>query len=188
MTMSTPRSPLLAGLGALILVSGCAGESRDTGPVATVPAAEKPVHSHATIKPGADLTFEHGDVAKVAPGQNGSVQVTVRDGYDSGMLEVTSTGSEGLDVFGAEARVRFDMAAGDRHEFRLAYAAEAAGTYYINLHAQVSAEGEPASMRAYAIRVVIGDAAAVASKPAVDTLRLPDGQTAIILEAEETID
>lgn len=194
MIRAIPSPVSVSAVAALLVLQACSagtdGPDAGTGLSAAQKASQDDAvaHDHATIKPGAALTFRHGEVDKVAPGENGSVTVTIEDGYDAGSLEVRSTGSDGLSVFGAQATARFDMAGADAHSVRLAYTAETAGTYYINMMGSVNVEGEAATLRAYAVRVVIGDAAAVATKPVQEMMVLPDGRAAVLLPAEETFD
>lgn len=141
-----------------------------------------------TVKPGASVTVTHELSGKTEAGQNGSAKISLYEGYPGGAMIVKATGSEGLDVFGAGATSRFDMASGTGHDFAVSYRAETDGVYYINLMATAEPEGGKTEIRAHSIRVEIGDwQSAEASKPKPDMEMLPDGQRAVIMEAEETI-
>jgi len=143
----------------------------------------------STVKPGASVTFSHDLSGKVAAGENGAVTVTVNEGYPSGTLHLKATGDPGLSVFGAEVTAQKDMSLGTTHTWRLDYAAENDGLYYINVLAQVEMADGLQESRAYAIRVEVGDwQAAQAKVQAANPVEMQaDGEPAVILEAEETI-
>ena len=93
-------------------------------------------------------------------------------------------------MFGAETSARMDMDAGTTHSWRLDYAAETDGVYYINISARAEMPDGYSESRAYAVRVQIGDwQDAQAKLDAVsDVQMLPSGEPAVILEADETIE
>ena len=143
-----------------------------------------------TIKPGASVTFSMDEAKPIASGENGSVTLTVNEGYPSGVLHLKASGGAGLNVFGAERVAQKDMASGTSHTWRIDYSADADGVYLINILA--TAEPEPGfkEMRAHSVRVKVGDWQTAAAKvqAAQKTEMLPDGERAVILEAEETIE
>ncbi|MCR9196384.1 MAG: hypothetical protein NXH88_16725 [Hyphomonas sp.] len=143
-----------------------------------------------TIKPGASVTFSLDEAKPIASGANGTVTLTVNEGYPSGVLYLKASGGSGLNVFGAERLAQKDMASGTSHTWRIDYAADADGVYLINILA--TAEPEPGfkEMRAHSVRVKIGDwqTAQAKSQAARKTQTLPDGERATILEAQETVE
>lgn len=143
-----------------------------------------------TIKPGASVTFSMDEAKPIASGENGSVTLTVNEGYPSGVLHLKASGSAGLNVFGAERVAQKDMSSGTSHSWRIDYAADADGVYLINILATAEPEPGFTEMRAHSVRVKIGDWQAAQAKAQVarKTEMLPDGERATILEAEETIE
>lgn len=143
----------------------------------------------STIKPGASVTFSHEAPGKLDVGDTGSVTLTVHEGYPSGTLHLQASGDTGLSVFGAEASTRRDMTDVTSHTWRIDFAAEADGVHYLNILARIEmAEGFQES-RAYAVRVEVGDwQTAQAKVQAATALEMQaDGERAVIMEAEETI-
>ncbi len=143
-----------------------------------------------TVKPGASVTFSHDPVSSIEVGENGSVTLTINEGYPEGVLHLDASGDDGLAVFGAQSSARMDMAAGTSHTWRLDYAAERDGVYYINVSARAEMADGYSVSRAYAVRVQVGDWQNAQAKvqAAGDVQMLPTGEAAVILEAEETID
>lgn len=143
-----------------------------------------------TVKPGASVTFSHDPVSSIAVGENGSVTLTVNEGYPEGVLHLDTSGDEGLAVFGPQTSARMDMAAGTSHTWRLDYAAERDGVYYINVSARAEMADGYSESRAYAVRVQVGDWQGAQAKvqAASDVQMLPTGEAAVILQAEETVD
>ncbi len=143
-----------------------------------------------TIKPGASVTFSLDEAKPIASGANGTVTLTVNEGYPSGVLHLKASGGNGLNVFGAERLAQKDMASGTSHTWRIDYSADADGVYLINIIA--TAEPQPGfkEMRAHSVRVKVGDwqTAQAKSQAARQTQMLPDGERATILEAEETVE
>ncbi|MEM7494151.1 MAG: hypothetical protein AAF296_12275 [Pseudomonadota bacterium] len=142
-----------------------------------------------TIKPGAGVIVDATVPATLEVGESATVIVSVSEAFSEGTLVITSSGSEGLTIFGAETTARLDMGLEGPHQVRLDYTADAAGVYYLNIVATtISADGNEDS-RAHAIRVEIGDweTAAKVSQNAVMEVS-PQGDAMIIMEAEETIE
>lgn len=192
--------------GLLICIStatvwGCVqqqmGETAEASEAISVETAEAPKAAEgkpvlpapiSTIKPGAAVSVSHEDLKPVAAGETGTVTVSVNEGYPTGMLTLRATGSDGLNVFGAEKTLRVDMASGTTHAWRLNYSAEADGLYYINLFATAAPEAGIETARSFAVRVEVGDwQAAKATVEAASKTTLPTGEPAIILDAQETI-
>lgn len=163
----------------------------DTNEVSSVPEKEvKLGPAIATVKPGASVTFSHEAPDKLQIGDNGVVILTVNEGYPVGTLHLQASADAGLAVFGAEASTTKDMAAGTSHSWRVDFAAEADGVHYINVLARVEVEDGFQESRAYAVRVEVGDwQAAQAKAQATGGVEIQaDGEPAVILQAEETIE
>lgn len=174
------------GLG----LSGCA----ESAPAETAADAPKPSIILAppimTVKPGASVIFSTSPIKPVALGENGSVTVTVVEGYPSGTLTLSATGADGLSVFGANRTMSVDMANATAHQWRIDFQGEADGVHYINILATAEPKGGLTETRAYAVRVEVGDwqdaQAKLSAEKAMEIM--PSGEPAIILEAEETIE
>ena len=143
-----------------------------------------------TVKPGASVTFSTPTIKPVELGENGSVIVTVNEGYPSGTLTLSAAGVEGLPVFGANRTMSVDMANVTTHEWRIDFQGEVDGVHYINILATAEPKGGLTETRAYAVRVEVGDwqdaQAKLSAEKAMEIM--PSGEPAIILEAEETIE
>lgn len=183
-------------ISAAALLAGCA-QQQTAEPVlaereAQIPsAASKDVRLAppiTTVKPGASVTFSLDEAKPIALGENGSVTLTVNEGYPSGVLRLKATGGNGLNVFGAQKEVQMDMASGTSHTWRIDYSADADGVYLINILATAEPEPGFSEMRAHSVRVKFGDWQSAQAKvsAATATEMLPSGEPAVILEAQET--
>ncbi len=197
----TPTRPLLT-LAIALFAASCAQQSTTEGgatlapdsqaAASTTPAAvadkTTPEPVIATIKPGAGVTFSHKLRAPVQAGESGVVDLTIEEAYATGILKLETSGTDGLNVFGSSVSARESMADRQTHSWSLNYQAEADGVYYLNVLATVESDNQPGSARAYAIRIEVGDISKAAPDDKVTPpTQLPSGETAIIMEAEETI-
>lgn len=159
--------------------------------VQTDVAQDKPIAETvpSTTKPGASVRFSHDFPAPADASRRGTVSIVVSEDYDDGLLHLSATGSAGLAVYGASRTMNVAMAGANSHAWTLNYQADGDGVFFINIAAETEREGLPASMRAYAVRLVIGDGAAAQQKQAIGTVeQLEDGSLAIIMPAEEVIE
>ena len=143
-----------------------------------------------TIKPGASVTFSLDEAKPIARGENGSITLTVNEGYPEGVLHLKASGGNGLNVFGAERLAQKDMSNGTSHAWRIDYSADVDGGYLINILATAEPEPGFTEMRAHSVRVKVGDWQTAQAKvqAARQTQTLPDGERATILEAQETVE
>lgn len=143
-----------------------------------------------TIKPGASVTFSLDEAKPIARGENGSITLTVNEGYPEGVLHLKASGGNGLNVFGAERLAQKDMSNGTSHAWRIDYSADVDGVYLINILATAEPEPGFTEMRAHSVRVKVGDWQTAQAKvqAARQTQTLPDGERATILEAQETVE
>lgn len=143
----------------------------------------------ATVKPGASVTFSHSDVKPVQIGENGAVVITVNEGYPSGIMTLQASAQNGLAVFGASTTLRADMADKTTHEWRVDFQGETDGVHYISVVAEVAPKGGVVETRAYAVRIEVGDWQAAQAKISAETVTemMPSGESAVILDAQETI-
>jgi hypothetical protein len=188
---------LIAGsLSVVCLLGACSQQQRDSASTAEIETAAPPVQQVVlappitTIKPGASVSFSTDRADPIAVGENGSVTLTVNEGYPFGVLHLKASGNKGLNVFGAEKEAQKDMSSGASHQWRIDYSADADGVYYINILATATPEDGFSEMRAHSVRVQVGDWQSAQAK--VDAARkttiTPDGEQMVILEAEETIE
>lgn len=142
-----------------------------------------------TIKPGAGVIVDATTTDTLQAGENGATFVSIFEPYSEGTLLLTSTGSEGLSVFGAETTAQIDMSLEGPHEVRLDYSADIDGVYYINMVATTIFIDGREDSRAHAIRVEVGDwqNTSEASRSS-DTEVSPDGEAMVVMDAEETIE
>lgn len=183
------------GLGAMVglmsvLLVGCAQPSAVEAELDTATAKSITLGpAVTTIKPGASVSFSHQVATPISAGENGSVTLTVNEGYPSGTLLLEASGGPGLDVFGAAATARKDMAAGTSHSWRVDFEAASDGVYYLNVMATTAPDGGLVESRAYAVRIDVGDWQAAQAKvsAAKPMQTLESGEPAILMEAQETI-
>ncbi len=192
--MMTKYASVPAAVFAGLLLTACG--TADIDAHAQEPAAEtqklkaakiadfEPVRS--TIKPGAALQFTHTIQDKVSPGQNGSVQFTMRESYPGGVVRVEANGTEGLEVFGSAVTQSFDMTETGEHVWSVNYRAQGDGLYYLNIVATAEPDNRPAMMRAYSVRLEIGDITqAKLTPPQADVVTRPDGRRAVVMKARD---
>lgn len=145
----------------------------------------QPEISH--VKMGASVAFKHSELDALQPGENGRVTVFVSEAYPDGRMTVTLRASEGLDVFGAERSMQFDLSNAGPHEVSISFGAETAGDYRIGVTASVELGTGQKMGRAFAVPVRIGKGGntSVASKGSVQTD--VTGERRIVFQANETI-
>jgi len=189
MTLSV--AGVLAGMGLAACVQQQAPEQVATLEQA-VEAPQKTVQLAAsiqTIKPGASVSFSHDIAGATEAGENGSVAITLNEGYPIGTMNVEASGSKGLEVFGAESSMRLEMQGQTTHGMTVNYRAEQDGLYYLNLLATADPEEGVSESRAYSVRIEVGDWKAAEAKVAkVLPEALESGEMAVMMEAEETIE
>jgi len=144
----------------------------------------------STVKPGASVTFSQDLPGGLSAGNTSAVNVVVNEGYPSGTLTIVATTKPGLTLLGDESSIQFDMADGTTHAWEIDFFAEVDGVHYLNLMATVEPKNGLTEQRAHAIRIEVGDWKTVedARKAAKPMQEQADGEMAIILEAEETIE
>jgi len=194
--MSVRTGLIGLAVSAAALLGACV-QQQAADPATTDIAAESPATQATkvklappitTIKPGASVTFSLDRAKPITVGENGAVTLTVNEGYPIGILHLKASGSPGLNVFGAQKVAQMDMSSGTSHTWRIDYSADADGLYFINILATAEPEAGFSEMRAHSVRVPIGDwqSAQAKVKAAQDMEMLPDGEPAVILEAQET--
>lgn len=189
------KSARVLGLSSLALgvfVSACAQHSGETVSTATelTEAKVQLAPPITTVKPGASVTFSHPAVKSLDIGENGSVTLTVNEGYPSGVLTLEASGEEGIEVFGAGAIARIDMADATTHSWRVDFQATADGVHYVQVMATAEPKGGLVERRAYAVRVNAGDWASAQAKTQAEKpmLMLEGDVAAVTMEAQETIE
>lgn len=151
----------------------------------TDPSKALPIRT--TIKPGAAISFRHGELETVAPGENGRITLLLSEPYEQGELIVSATASDGLEVFGSERSMRFDLSSDAPHEMTVEYRAIRSGDYRIGFSARVELDGGFRMGRAYAVPVRIGSGGdmTAAQKGSVETDLT--GERRVVFQAVETI-
>lgn len=183
-------------VAALALAAACAQQPVTDGAVVEVTeaTAETPAQKVklappiTTVKPGASVTFSHPDVKELAVGDNGSVEITVNEGYPSGTLTLEATGGDGLEVFGANRVVQLEMSDVTTHTWRVDFQPQSDGVHYVNVQATARPEAGVFETRAYAVRVNAGDWASAKAAAAMPMEMLDKDTPAVMLEAQETIE
>lgn len=143
-----------------------------------------------TVKTGAAVSLDGTQRFAVTAGQNGTVDIEVLEGYEEGTLILEATGSEQLDVFGANRTLSLDMTSVQTHAWPLQFNASSDGVHYIGIQARTEGVEGPNLSRAFAVRVEVGDLAAAAAKPRqdVEIQATPEGESVVVMQAEETIE
>ena len=184
----TMRS-LSASTLALGLIAGCAQQSASDASVKTADAPRVQLAVPATVKVGAAVEMSHEVTAVAGPGGTGTLSLKVIEGYGDGTLTLETYGDDELSVFGADTSKTLDMSSGDVHEWTVSYVAQADGVYYVNVRAVAEPVDGPTMSRAYAARLEIGDTNKAQKVEVPDILETgTDGETMIVMEAEETIE
>lgn len=200
-----PLRQYLAPFGAasILWLSACTQQTSEAPqPSETIEVAVKPANAEptrprvslqspiTTRKPGASVTFHADDIAMIGTGVTGTVTLTVHEGYPSGTLSLTASGDPGLSVFGTETEKQVNMSGQTSHTWRLNYSAETDGAYYIHLFAMAEPGDGTSISRSSAVLVKVGNWEAVeaSAEAASNKMTLSDGEPAIMMDAEETIE
>lgn len=167
------------------LASGCVGETHngDTD-VTQKETVNTPV---ATVKPGAALEFSSQIDGDLIVGTYTDIEVTISPAYTAGMLQVTATGTEGLDILASNTQLSHDMATG-RAVWRLAVRPKDDGLHYLNIMATVSGlpTDEPTA-RAFSIAVDPGTKSEARDDGNKPTIVETDSENLAVFDADETI-
>lgn len=181
------KTPIALGFAAALLATACTQTVVSDVPEQVTETKTKKLKPIATVKPGAAVEFSHEILAAAAPGSTGTIQITVVEGYDAGTLTLLTTGSEPMSVFGVDTTKTVDMASGGTHSWTVNYNAATDGVYYVNVQASAAPTSGPEMSRAYAARIEVGDISkAEKPKSSGDVMITPEGETIIIMEAQET--
>lgn len=183
---------IIFGLSAMAVTLGLAACTQ-TAPIEQTEQTEPNVTLApliATVKPGASVTFTHDVPEGLSSGNTSAINVVINEGYPSGILTIVATTKPGLSLLGGELSAQFDMAERTTHTWDIDFLAEMDGVHYLNLMATVEPKNGLTEHRAHAIRIEVGDWKSVedARKAAKPMQEQADGEMAIILEAEETIE
>lgn len=188
----TPRNICLSAVS-FVLVA-CAAPATNEVSVQSGPTLaatnEKPAAklgpAISTIKPGASVSFSHETSGPVQVGGNGYVTLTINEGYSAGVLSLAASSDDGLEVAGTSASTTMNMSDEGPHSWRVDFRGLADGVHNLN----VMATADTGETRGYTIRIEVGDWKTVedARKAAKPMQEQADGEMAIILEAEETVE
>lgn len=136
------------------------------------------------LKPGASIDYSHDLKGPVDVGAPVDFELTLSEAYSAGSLSLNVTG-EGAVIGSASGPYSFNMADADDHVVSLRLMGMPAGRHYVNVQALASLSDGSQESRVFSIPVQVGPE--VAKKPAENMLATPDGETLIIMEAEEEI-
>jgi len=164
------------------LLSACASPNSTDTAVASTATEDGSATNY--VKPGASITFSHTAEAKTAVSETGHLKIDVSERYDSGMIKIAATGSEGLEIFPTSASATFDATDATNHDLDVYYSANTDGKYYVNLVA-TAPDGQ---VRTHAIGVIVGDPSMASDKPSDMVITTDaDGNPIIVMDADEDI-
>lgn len=195
--MKTPK--LAYCIGAALFLGACGTPATNEAPqqseidVAPTTAETGQVKlgpAISTIKPGASVSFRHETSGPVPVDGTGYVTITVNEGYPYGTLELAATANSGLEVIGPGAQHSVNMADGTTHVWRVDYQGLTDGVHYLNVTASANLSAEAGEARAYSVRIEVGDwkTAQAESEAAKPMEMQSDGEMAVVMSAEETIE
>ena len=191
----TPRQQhtVLAALVFSLALSGCAKTAAGGSDSAELKAANTgKATSMAHVshpKTGAAVTLDSSQSYAVAAGEVGDVQIVISEDYRAGTMTLEARDGDGIEIFGANRIHTIDLGTGTQHDWTLQFSAASDGVYYIPVVANAAPENALSMSRALSVRVEVGDAAATASKTTQGTRieQMTDGETVVVMSAEETI-
>jgi len=180
----------------IALATACSQHASETIETATTEAtisdsAVKKVGSNnpsqrGTAKPGVSVNFTHQFRTTPATNQYGVVEVDVSQRYQSGTLYLTAiSGSENIEITSAGSTMQINMEDTDSKIWDISFKPTADGVHFINISATAKWDDAPDAIRTYSIRVETGDSQ---SLPPSKTETLSTGESAVMMEAEETIE
>ena len=133
------------------------------------------------LKPGASVSYSHNLKPSLTAGETQTFQLILDEAYNSGWLDVNIAGEGAISLFTPADQLRIDMRDGDSHIIDLTVTANANGRHYINVRA-VTDQGVP---RIFGIAVQVGPP--IAQKPSANMTVMPNGETLILMDAQETV-
>lgn len=177
----------LSVFAAAITLTACARQTTEAEPAmsASEPVAASTVRLEypRTRKPGAAVEFTHEFESEPEVGQLTTVEISIRDYYGNGTLTLEARGDDSLVVFTPTASMTASMTGTDAHIWRVSFEPKTEGVHYLNVFATVDMPDMESTVRSHAIRIEVGEV--VSSKTAAEPM---NGEQAIMLEAEETIE
>ncbi len=180
--MNMPKTMTTFLLGTtLIALQACSGN-------AATEASDNTVASNKSeyAKPGAAVDFSHNYDGHTKPGETESFQITVRERYQSGMLNISIATSEGL-VLSSANHANFSMSYDSDKPIDVRVSAPAAGKYYVNFQAMADDGNGNTAPRAYSVAIYVGDKSDYKKPDQPSKIEETDDGKIIVMDAEETI-
>ncbi len=139
-----------------------------------------------TVKPGAAFHFSHEFRFKPQMGQANFVELNIAHPYEAGRIALQATADPGLELSDLTTSFDSEVQAGDDEVWEIGFTPRTDGVHYINIMARHRQSGRSDQMRAFSIRVEVGDIPPKAIRPDTATKTgSPSAQTYTILEADE---
>lgn len=136
-------------------------------------------------KPSASISFTHAFRTPPKAGQFSVLELRIAQAYKKGSLTLTANGdSDDLEIHAASSLTKYKMADDPDKIWDISFRPKSDGVHYINISARASWDDAPDTIRTYSIRVNTGGQLFEKTSSAEI---LGSGETAVILEAEETI-
>ncbi len=133
------------------------------------------------LKPGASVSYSHNLKPRLEIGETETFQLILDEAYSAGQLDVKIAAEGAISLFTPADQLRIDMSDGDSHVIDVSVTANGNGRHYINVRA-LTDKGEP---RIFGIAVQVG--APTASKPNANMKLMPNGETLILMDAQEVV-
>lgn len=192
--MPDPSNTFAAAIlgGTSFLLTACAPGSSDTPTHHTPPVRTTEAETGRpalpdyprTRKPGAAVDFSHAFEDEPELNRLSSVEITIQEFYQDGILELTATGTDALDVFQPTAHLSVAMTDTQTHIWRVSFQPEAEGLHYLHISAVARSDDGLAFSRSHAIRVEVGDTSSQKAREQSSV----DGEAGVFFQAEETIE
>lgn len=133
----------IAIIAAGLILTACSARDADVG--ATETTVTKTLASHPHPKPGAQVSLIDHQLYMIEPGEDSLLSIRLRSQQVQGLMRVTITGSEGLNIRSSATEQVFTLAPGVIHELPLQVHVEQPGRYYVHLNIVTESSGRQSS-------------------------------------------
>lgn len=175
-----------------VLVTACS-QSTNADAADIMPEVQKtaqaPAYLSHVTKAGAAVGLTHDYDGHSKVGETETIRVTLSDRYETGILTVSASGSDGLSVSPVNTGKSFRMDGSENHTFDVQAGANAEGVYSLNIKMEANAGTGQVARSTATIALYVGDSVRFEKNSASKNQSQKSQTTSklSIMDAEETI-
>jgi hypothetical protein len=109
------------------------------------------------MKPGAAIRFNHNYDGKTEVGDVETIQLSFKESYSSGQMQVTLQPDPALSIEPAIENYQFSMDSDKSHQLEIAVSATSEGKHFLNIFTSATDESGQSKTRVFAIAFYVGN-------------------------------